>query len=224
MCVYIDKAYNVTFDNNVMYWARKFIVLVFEVDHYTFTNNFLTAARKRSELQLNGTMLTDDVAIYEQYIKPVYASAKINVSKNLAQGSEGEGFVFPFAPCEYIDSYPFYGNTAGSCQVAFMLDHMEGEDCICSAGLIGYASEIGLMANPPGIQTQLIYQDVFFTDNERGITLRYAHETDDNTVIVRNSYFAGYSRPGCSSCYSDTAISYCKNGYAIRMFSATIGG
>jgi hypothetical protein len=34
----------------------------------------------------------------------------------------------------------------------------------------------------------------------------------------------GYSRPKCPSCYSDTTISYCKNGYAIRMFTATISG
>jgi hypothetical protein len=32
------------------------------------------------------------------------------------------------------------------------------------------------------------------------------------------------SRPNCSSCYSDQTIKYCKGGYAVRMFSATIGG
>jgi len=39
-----------------------------------------------------------------------------------------------------LDSYNFFGNTAGSCEIAFMLDKLEGEECIGAAGLIGYAS------------------------------------------------------------------------------------
>jgi len=68
------------------------------------------------------------------------------------------------------------------------------------------------------------YQDMLFIDNGRGFTLRYAHEIDDNTMFMKNSYFMGYSRPSCVSCYSDTTIPYCNDGYAIRMFTATIGG
>lgn len=63
-----------------------------------------------------------------------------------------------------------------------------------------------------------------FTDCERGITLRYAHEFDENTVYVQNSYFAGYSRPNCPSCYSPTTTRYCQGGYAVRMVSTTISG
>ena len=80
------------------------------------------------------------------------------------------------------------------------------------------------MANPPGVHTEIIYQDAFFTDNRRGITLRYAHEIDDNTCKLRNSYFAGFSRPDCENCYGNTKINYCRNGYAIRMFTSTITG
>ena len=43
-------------------------------------------------------------------------------------------------------------------------------------------------------------------------------------MIVKNSYFAGFSRPDCPSCYADDKISYCKGGYAIRMFTSTISG
>lgn len=40
---------------------------------------------------------------------------------NLAQGSDtGQGFVFPFAPCDRLDLYNFANNTAGSATVAFM--------------------------------------------------------------------------------------------------------
>ncbi len=54
--------------------------------------------------------------------------------------------------------------------------------------------------------------------------MRFAHDIDDNTMIVKNSYFAGFSRPDCASCYADDKISYCKGGYAIRMFTSTITG
>jgi hypothetical protein len=90
--------------------------------------------------------------------------------------------------------------------------------------MVGYANYIGLMANPSVGISKMIYQDVIFTDNQRGITLRYGHDFDDNTMILRNSYFAGYSRPDCTSCYSFNTIKYCRNGYAIRMFAATISG
>ena len=43
---------------------------------------------------------------------------------------------------------------------------------------------------------------MIFADNARGVTLRYAHQTDDNTFIFRNSYIAGYSRKDCPDCYS----------------------
>lgn len=85
---------------------------------YNFTNNFLVGARKRDELAniTRDTMMVDDVAAYEQYVAINFAADhKVNVSNNLAQGSEGEGFVFPSIPCNLIDSYPFINNTAGSC-------------------------------------------------------------------------------------------------------------
>ena len=65
---------------------------------------------------------------------------------------------------------------------------------------------------------------MFFADNQRGITLRYAHEIDDNTMIFKNSYITGISRPTCTNCYTDATIRYCNGGYAARMFTATISG
>lgn len=65
---------------------------------------------------------------------------------------------------------------------------------------------------------------MFFADNQRGVTLRYAHEIDDNTMIFKDSYVTGFSRPNCPSCYSDSKIKYCAGGYAVRMFTATITG
>jgi hypothetical protein len=140
MCVYIDSSDNVTFDKNVFYWARKFLVLVFLVDNYNFTRNLLTAANTREELNLEGTLVTDDVACYEQFTQIDHANAKVNVSNNVAQGCMGEGFVFPFSPCRYLDNYRFANNTAGSCIISFMIDRHPGESCIGATGLIGYAS------------------------------------------------------------------------------------
>ena len=90
--------------------------------------------------------------------------------------------------------------------------------------MVAYASQIGLMANYPGSHTKVIYEDTFFADNQRGITLRFAHEIDDNTCILRNSFFTGISRPDCPDCYGNTKLSYCNNGYAVRMFTSTISG
>lgn len=84
----------------------------------------MAEARKRSELNLEGTLTVDDIACYEQYVPIDYANGKVSVTSNLAQGCMGEGFVFPFAPCEYLTTYNFYGNTAGSCEVAFMLGQL----------------------------------------------------------------------------------------------------
>ena len=71
---------------------------------------------------VDGTIVGDDVAAYEQYMAINYSSTglNVNVKLNLVQGSEGEGFVFPTIPCSLVDSYPFVNNTAGSCEIAFM--------------------------------------------------------------------------------------------------------
>lgn len=80
------------------------------------------------------------------------------------------------------------------------------------------------MANMPGSHQRVEYSNMFFADNHRGVTLRYAHEIDDNTIIFKDSYVTGISRPTCTSCYSSTKLGYCAGGYAIRMFTATISG
>ncbi len=68
MCTYIDFSSNVTFNNNVFFYARKFLVLVYVVNNYVFTNNLLIGARKRDEIDyLQDTKMVDDVACYEQY-------------------------------------------------------------------------------------------------------------------------------------------------------------
>ncbi len=82
---------NVHFNNNVFFWARKFLVYVEEVNgKYNFTNNLLVGARKRDEVNYTAaTMMVDDVAAYEHYFTVDFANPNllVNVSNNLAQGS-----------------------------------------------------------------------------------------------------------------------------------------
>ena len=140
--MFMDKFTNVTITNNVFFWARKFLVYVEEaISDYKFEENLLIGARKRDELDLSETKMVDDVACYEQYVAIDFAGDhQISVKNNLAQGSEGEGFVFPFTSCDLLDSYPFIDNTAGSCEVAFMYEKFNGQQCIGAAKMIGYAS------------------------------------------------------------------------------------
>lgn len=92
--------------------------------------------------------------------------------------------------------------------------------------MIGYASKIGLTANPSTSKiNKIIYEKMIFVDNQRGISLRFAQDIlDDNTMIVRDSYFAGFSRPYCPSCYGLNKLSYCNGSYAIRMLTVTQTG
>lgn len=121
--MWIANSTNVKVDNNILHYAKKFLIYAEFVDNYTITNNLLVGAKMRPEVagNLAETVMVDDVACYEQYQPINFATDNVTVTNNLAQGSEtGEGFVFPFAPCDKLDTYNFGGNTAGSCTVGFM--------------------------------------------------------------------------------------------------------
>jgi hypothetical protein len=175
-------------------------------------------------VQNAGSKTSPNNAAYSQYDPVNSDTGNVTVTNNLVQGSQDNGFVFPFTSCAKINTYPFSGNTAGSCFAAFITNVNPGFLCLAASGFTGYASYIGFIANPPGFLTQVQYTNMYFTDNQRAFTLRFAHEIDDNTMMLNDSYFMGYSRPSCPSCYSSTKLNYCNNGYAIRMFTATLSG
>ena len=92
------------------------------VRNYHFVDNLLIGAHKRDITEVH---FVDDVACYEQFVAIDYhKNPNVSVTGNLAQGSEGEGFVFPATSCNRLSSYPFVGNTAGSCLVAFMYERL----------------------------------------------------------------------------------------------------
>ena len=105
-----------------------------------------------------------------------------------------------------------------------MYEKIDGQVCLAAKGCIAYASSIGLLANMPGQHQRVEYSNMIFADNQRGITLRYAHDTDDNTLIFKNSYITGISRPSCTTCYGPNKISYCAGAHAVRMLAVTVGG
>jgi hypothetical protein len=111
----MDQSKNITFNNNVFYNAVRSLVYVLNINNYIFTNNLLIFAHKWQEFSANGTNNVEDVTCYEQFIPLNYAKDLVSVTNNLAQGCQGQGFIFPFAPCQYLNTYNFAGNTAGSC-------------------------------------------------------------------------------------------------------------
>lgn len=60
-------------------------------------------------------------------------------------------------------------------------------------------------------------------DFNRGVTLRFGRESDENTAFFRNSYVSAISRPTCTQCYGSGAIQ-CSNGRGVRMLAVTING
>jgi nitrous oxidase accessory protein NosD len=154
-CVYIDKSSNVTFDNNIIHSGLRYIVFVLKVTNYAFINNVMIGLKMDPVVvaQSKGTGMSPNNAAYEQYIPVKLDTDNVTVTKNLVQGSQDNGFVFPFTSCDKISTYPFSGNTAGSCFAGFVINVMSGKQCIAASGFLGYANYIGLIANPPGVLT-----------------------------------------------------------------------
>jgi hypothetical protein len=198
MCSFFDDISDLTVNNNVFYLAKKYITYVHKVNHrYSYMNNLLIGAQKRADISTESGKDFEDTAAYEQYVSLPYSKSfdgsTIKVTGNLVQGSEGEGYVLPFVPCDYLDHrYPFEGNTAGSCYIGFIYDQSSA-DCLGAKGATGYATKVGLMVNPNGAR-EVLFDKMFFTDSKRGITLRLSKKSDDNAIRLTNSYVSGYSR------------------------------
>ena len=132
--------------------------------------------------------------------------------------------MFPAIECSRVSSYSYSNNTAGSCEVALLYDSQTSSIAFCLAarGAIAYASKVGLMANLASSNTNRVeYSQMMFADNLRALTLRFSHESDDNTLVFKDSFITGVSRPSCANCYGLSKISYCKGAEAVRMLAVT---
>jgi len=103
--------------------------MVLKVTNYAFINNALIGLRLRDDVP--GTHNT----AYSQYLAVKSDTDNVTVTNNIIQGSQDNGFVFPFTPCAKIDNYAFKGNTAGSCFTAFVINVYGGSLCIGAQGL-----------------------------------------------------------------------------------------
>ncbi len=144
--------------------GRVFIVRALTVRQYKFESNLMIAATKRP------TMILDElIACYATYdaIHDVGAS----IRHNLCQGSDGNGIVLPYVPCEFADTPPYEDNTVGSAVYGFIFNKINTE-CLAGSGMKAYACRIAHMQHSPGTIT-IMLSKLMVADSNRGITLRF---------------------------------------------------
>lgn len=121
MCMKINNAFDHEITHNVFFNARKFHVLALKTYYFNFNNNLMVGVTKRP------TMVFEDLIVcFASYEAVSPSTDNITVTKNLCQGSEGNGFAVPDVGCSDIDIYPYAGNTAGSCQIGWIFARGEG--------------------------------------------------------------------------------------------------
>jgi len=65
---------------------------------------------------------------------------------------------------------------------------------------------------------------MFFADNGVGMSLRFAHEGENNSLILNNTYISGISRRNVATLYAANKLSFCNGATAIRMLAVTKKG
>lgn len=90
---------------------------------------------------------------------------------------------------------PYKGNTVGSAMIGFMFFQVEGA-VMAASDIKAYSCKIGQMGSSSNIN-QILYEKFIIADCGRAITFNLNNKGDDNYVILRNSYIAAVSRPGC---------------------------
>lgn len=213
-CMYIDDSLHMSITNNVFYNGRLFHVRAIGIQDFTFNNNLMIAATKRPTF--TGKELVACFATWNAIHED-----SVTISNNLCQGSSMHGFVFPKIPCANLDSPPYFENTAGSTDTAFIFNKISGA-CLGVTGVKAYASKIAQISSSQGPE-KVIYQNFMVADCLRGATLRFGLEGADRTAEFKNSYITAISRPTCTSCYGETAIK-CSGGQGIRMLAITVNG
>lgn len=169
-----------------------------------------------------GTELVACFATYE-YINP--ATDNVAIKNNYCLGSQGHGFAFPHIKCNELETNPFAGNTAGSCQIGFIFNNIPTSDnCKAFSYINAYASQIGQICGPVGTNT-LVFKNFIMVDNQRGATLKFGGPEggSNHTGIFTNSYISAVSRPNCTQCYGSGAIN-CDNNIGLRLLTASSNG
>lgn len=170
-CVSINNVMNVTFDNNVFYNGRVFGAQAISFTNFQFTNNLFIGIIGRPTMAV-GSELVACFATYE-YVNP--ATANVQIKNNFCLGSQGHGFAFPHIKCSELETNPFAGNTAGSCQIGFIFNNIPTPDkCKAFSYVNAYANQIGQICGPISTN-RLVFNKFVMVDNQRGVTLKFGN-------------------------------------------------
>lgn len=91
-------------------------------------------------------------------------------NNNICQGSDVDGFVFPFIPCG--STSPFIQNTVGTALVGYLLTGDGQGQCLSFSGIRAYACIVGQISSPPNT-LELYFSNFVMADNGRSVSLRF---------------------------------------------------
>lgn len=157
----------ITMTNNIFYHSSGFGVSADSVKTFTFTSNLMIGVQDST----SGCFSTSS-----GYISP---TSGISIKENFCLGSAGYGFSFPLIKCTDLEENPMGNNTVGSAKVGFLLNNIKSSDyCKAFSYIKAYGCKIGQIANPTDT-SKLILEHFVMVDNERGVTLKFADQTDN---------------------------------------------
>ncbi len=163
-CMRFKNSFDHEVTNNVFFHGRKYHIFASKTYNLTFTKNLMVGVLKRAS-----TFFDDLKACFASYEPVNTTNDNITVTNNLCQGSEGHGYVVVDVQCEDMESYPFAFNTAGSCEIGWLLA-AGNSSCLGSKGVMAYSCKIGHIMNPRAFTTK--FQNYMMADNNRSATIR----------------------------------------------------
>lgn len=108
-CIYAMANSGANINHNIFYEGRKFHMKLNQISDSTIDSNLMIGAIFRP------TMIGAEPVACIELTNTNPGSSSILVTNNLCQGSNLNGFVFPFVACSNLEgTMPFANNTAGS--------------------------------------------------------------------------------------------------------------
>lgn len=202
------------------------MVRIDSVAYFNFSRNLIVGTMPRGNNVTTWSSETTACLLY--WGSPNYGRDWISVTNNLCQGSSGNGFMLPFAPCTSTASnVDFTNNQAGSCRTGFLFNRPNNApgNCVSAFNITAYNCEVGFLANPPSVSI-LKFDSFTLADNGRALGLKHGFGSlphDNNTAWVTNSWISAVARPSCTSCYGNLTTD-CTSNEGVRMMASTLYG
>jgi hypothetical protein len=161
----LQNSNQITMKNNIFYRSGGFGVVADRVKTFTFSSNLMMGVMDS----------TTGCFSISGYISP---TGGISIKDNFCLGSASYGFNLPLIRCSELEENPMANNTVGSARVGFILNNIKASDkCKAFSYIKAYGCKIGQIANPTDT-SKLIFEHFVLVDNERGVTLKYADQSD----------------------------------------------